>query len=229
MKSVGIIQPNYIPWRGYFDFIRRVDVFIFFDDVQYTKRDWRNRNKVRLKNGKSVWLTVPVSAKRDSLIMDVEIDYSENWLRKHLEALEHNYGKSPFFTNYFGEFKDLLQTTPSRISDLDILICRKICKWLGINTELVRSSDYNCEGIKDHKLIALAKAVEATHYLSGPSARNYIQPQLWKEAKIDLDYIDYPTYPSYPQIAEPFDPYVSVLDLLFMVGPEAPKFIWEDE
>lgn len=226
MKTVGIIQPNYIPWRGYFDFINKVDHFIFLDDVQYTKRDWRNRNKVRQKVGDSIWLTVPVNASRDSLIMDAEIDQSEGWVRKHLQTLENNYGKAPFFHQYFEGFKNVLESRPSSIADLDITLCRKICEWLSIDTELSRSSDYDCQGIKDRKLIALTQAVDGTHYLSGPSARNYIQDDLWTDAGIKLEYIEYPAYAPYPQISEPFDPYVSVLDLIFMEGPAAPAYIW---
>lgn len=228
MLSVGVIQPNYIPWRGYFDFISRVDLFLFYDDAQYTRQDWRNRNRIRLKNGQSVWLSVPVKAGIDSLIMDVEIDHSKNWVRKHLDTIQQSYGRAPFFRHYFGRFQEILHDAPPLLVDLDILLCRQICDWLGIRTELRRTSELGCQGVKDEKLIAMMQAVGGTHYLSGPAAKAYIRPELWQQAGIALDYIDYPAYPAYPQIAEPFDPLVSVLDLLFMVGPEAPRHIWPD-
>lgn len=228
MKSVGIIQPNYIPWRGYFDFISKVDVFIFLDDVQYTKQDWRNRNKIRWINGELKWLSVPVKAKTDSLIMDVEIDYSKNWMRQHLEVLKQNYGRAPFFDMYFDSFRQVLESEMELLSDLDIALCRLICSWLGIETELLKASDLDCTGIKDSKLIDMMHKVGGTNYLSGPAARAYIQPHLWDEAGLKMSYFEYPDYPAYRQISEPFEPFVSILDLLFMTGQDAPNFIWKE-
>ena len=228
MKRVGIIQPNYIPWRGYFDFIRQVDTFVFLDDVQYTKQDWRNRNKIRLKNGDLTWLTVPVRTGADTLIKDVEIDHKVPWVRKHLTAVELNYNKTPFFDMYFDPFRKVLEAGIPLLSDLDMELTKLICGWLGINTELRKSSDLQCKGTKDHKLIEMMQKVGGTHYLSGPAARAYIQPDLWKSAGIELSYIQYPDYPEYPQITAPFAPGVSVLDLVFMTGPKASEYIWGD-
>lgn len=226
MKRVGVIQPNYLPWRGYFHFIRNVDLFLFHDDIQYTKQDWRNRNKIRLKDGSSTWITVPVCAKTNNLIMDVEINYSEKWIRKHLNIIEQNYRKSPYFSQYFPPLSELLGLETRLLSDLNISLTGLICQWLGITTPLVRTSELNCVGTKDEKLINLMNRVGGTHYLSGPAAKAYIVPDLWTKAGIELEYIEYPAYPPYPQIAEPFEPAVSILDLLFMVGPNAPKYIW---
>lgn len=226
MKRVGIIQPNYIPWRGYFHFIHEVDVFIFLDDVQYTKQDWRNRNKVRQKNGDRAWLSIPVQASSQSLIKDVTIDYTKNWVNKHLSLIEQNYSRTPFFSDYFPTFETILASEMKYLSDLDIALCERICDWLGIETRLVRSSELNCGGTKDRKLIELVRKVGGTHYLSGPAAKTYIQPDLWQKAGIGLSFMDYPDYPVYPQIAAPFEPSVSVLDLLFMTGPNAPDHIW---
>jgi hypothetical protein len=229
MLSVGIIQPNFIPWRGYFDFIDRVDIFLFHDDLQYTKQDWRNRNKVRHLNGSTIWLTVPVKANTQSLIMDVEIDYSSNWISKHLNILRENYGRSPYFDKYFPAFKEIVSSRHRLLSDLDIALCQQVCDWLDIQTPLKKASDFGLEGVKDEKIIGLVQAVGGTRYLSGPAAKAYIQPDLWKEANLELEYIEYPSYPAYPQISEPFDPAVSVLDLLFMAGPDAPRYIWPEK
>ncbi len=226
MKRVGIIQPNYIPWRGYFDFVHRVDTFVFLDDVQYTKRDWRNRNKVRTGSGDLKWLSVPVKASRDSLIKDVEIDYSTGWGQKHLDTLKHSYGKTPFFEEYFEPLEEVLMSKMTLLSDLDIALCKLICRWLGVETELRKSSELGGLGKKDHRLIQLVQKLNGTHYLSGPAAKAYIQPGLWQEKGIGLSFMEYPDYPEYPQIAEPFESAVSVLDLLFMTGPKAPDFIW---
>lgn len=226
MNRVGVIQPNYIPWRGYFYFIHEVDIFIFHDDIQYTKQDWRNRNKVRTLSGDLVWLSVPVRAKKDTLIMDVEIDYSSGWVRKHLAILEQSYSKAPFFREHFMPFKELLEKKIPLLSDLNIEICYLVCDWLGIKTTLIKSSTLSCSGKKDEKLISMLRKVDGTHYLSGPAAKNYIQPHLWQEAGIGLEYISYPDYPAYPQINPGFEPQVSILDLLFMTGPDAPRYIW---
>lgn len=223
---VGVIQPNYIPWKGYFHFINSVELFIFFDDVQYTKRDWRNRNRIKVKNSESIWLSVPVRAKRGTLIMDVEVNNSENWARKHLSRLEQNYGKAPYFDMYFEDVREILLAEHHLLVDLNIALCQKICTWLGIQTELKKASELKCKGVKDDKLINMMQAVKGTHYLSGPVAKNYIQPHLWKAAGINLDYMEYPNYPEYPQISTPFETGVSVLDLLFMTGPDAPRYIW---
>ena len=150
---VGILQPNYIPWRGYFDFISQVDLFIFYDDVQYTKQDWRNRNKLRARNGELIWLSVPVKARSNSLIMDVEIDYGPNWTHKQLSFIEQNYGNAPFFRQYFDPFKDLLLSRTILLSDLNIALTKMICKWLDIKTEFVKASGLACSGSKDQKLI----------------------------------------------------------------------------
>lgn len=229
MRRVGIIQPNYIPWRGFFDFISRVDVFVFFDDVQYTKRDWRNRNKVCTRGGDPVWLSVPVSvASRDQLIKDTPIKYDEAWIEKHLGTLHHSYGKAPFFDTYFPIIEGIYAKKFEMLVDLDIALTRQICDWLAIQTEFAKSSDLPSSGHKDEKLIAVAKAVGGTHYLSGPAAKAYMQDQLWEDAGIALEYVSYPDYPPYPQINPGFTPQVSVLDLLFMTGPDAPRYIWPD-
>lgn len=226
--KVGIIQPNYIPWRGHFDFIRQVDTFIFYDDVQYTKRDWRNRNKVRMLSGESIWITVPVNARRDTLIMDALIDNSEDWQQKHLSVLKHNYGKTPFFGDYIGPLEATLRGDHKSISDLDVALCEQICPWLEIEAKTLRASTLQCTGSKDQRLIDLVKKIGGTSYLSGPAAKSYIQPDLWQEAGIELEFMTYPDYPEYEQIAPGFEPAVSILDLLFMVGPDAPRYIWGD-
>lgn len=229
MKRVGIIQPNYLPWRGYFHFIKEVDIFIFLDDVQYTKRDWRNRNRFRMLNGQTVWLTVPVESSQESLIKDVLIKYDSEWVNKHILTLQHNYKNSPFFNEYFEKIKNILRSDIKKICDLNIILTKNICSWLGIKTPLLKSSDLKATGSKDVKLIDIVKSVGGTHYLSGPAAKDYIQPCLWNKAGISLEYMNYPDYPEYRQISSPFDPAVSILDLLFMVGSDAPKYIWQGD
>jgi hypothetical protein len=226
-RTVGIIQPNYLPWRGYFDFINEVDVFVFLDDVQYTKRDWRNRNRIRTRDGRSVWLSVPVLGGTDQLINEAVIDASTGWHETHLATLTHNYGKTPHFRDYVARLRPVFERRHEKLSDLTIALTMEIAVWLGIRTEFVTASSLGATGVKDERLLELVTKLDGSTYLSGPAAAAYIQPQLWDEAGIELRFKRYPEYPVYPQIAEPFDPAVSILDLLFMVGPHAPEYIWD--
>ncbi|MFC1688484.1 WbqC family protein [Pseudomonadota bacterium] len=226
MKTIGIIQPSYLPWRGFFDFIHEVDVFVFLDDVQYTTRDWRSRNKIKTKDGKTIWLSVPITGGRHQLIKDVQIDYSTPWVKKHLNSLQHNYAKTDYFDLYYPKIKHLLYANFSSLSHLDIALTTKIAELLGITTEFMRASELNTTGSKDDKLVEIVKRLDGNSYLSGPAARNYLRPELWKEAGILLAYKDYSGYPQYQQISEPFEPNVSVLDLLFSTGTQAPEYIW---
>jgi hypothetical protein len=229
MRTVGIIQPNYIPWRGYFDFIRKVDVFIFLDDVQYTRQDWRNRNIIRTLDGRTQYLTVPVEGGINQKIMDVRVKNTEPWKKKHLGSLKQNYRKAAYFDRYFPEFTDALMEDYELLADLDIALTRLVAGWLGISTEFRLASEFGREGVKDEKLIDLVRAVDGSRYLSGPAATAYLRPELWQEADIELAFMTYGPYPDYPQISQPFEPAVSVLDLVFMTGPNAPAHIWSNE
>ncbi|TGN18263.1 WbqC family protein [Leptospira idonii] len=224
-----ILQPNYIPWRGYFELIGKADVFVFLDDVQYTPRDWRNRNQIKTKTGLQ-WLTIPVfqTSKFGQLIHEVEIDNSSKWFEKHLNAITHNYAKAP----YFKEFKELLdllyEGKLSNLSELDILSIEWISNYLGIKTKFVRSSQINNEGQRQDKLISICKSVGITTYISGPSAKNYIVPEKFESENISLIYQEY-EYPDYPQLNGEFVGNVTILDLLFNCGKDSRKFIFKEE
>jgi hypothetical protein len=226
VKRVAIIQPNYIPWKGYFDIIHAVDVFIFLDDVQYTQRDWRNRNRIKLASGGSTWLTVPTLGGRSQSIHEVRIDRTQDWPRKHAQALRHSYARTPFFERYHPRFVEIVSSSFERLADLDIALTKQICEWLGIERELRRSSEMGGAGTKDERLVDLAQEVAGDSYLSGPAARDYIVPKRFEDAGIALRYHDYAGYAAYPQISAPFDHYVTVLDLLFAIGPDAPDYVW---
>jgi len=224
-----VLQPSYIPWRGVFDLIHRADVFVFYDDVQYDKHGWRNRNRVKTPQG-TQWLTIPVKAKGNVsekvLVRDVEIDTRQPWAKKHLATLRQNYGKTPFFDRYWPANQGLYGSAPSNLADFDITTTRALAELLGIEgTRFVRSSDLAPSGDRNERLVSLLKKVSADHYISGPSAKDYIDEAMFREAGIGLEYIVY-DYPEYEQLHPPYDPAVTVLDLLFMKGPEAPSFIW---
>lgn len=228
MKKTAIIQSSYLPWKGFFDIINAVDVFVFLEDVQFTKRDWRSRNKIKMKDGTTRWLTVPVKGGRDQLICDVEISHDKDWRRQHLESCRHSYGKAPHFARYFDLLGEVFDRKPSLLSELNIALTKALCADLGIETEFVNSADLGIGGAKDDKLVGIVKVVGGDLYLSGPSARGYIRPEIFRDSGIELAYATYADYPEYEQISEPFEHFVSVIDLLFMKGQEAPKYIWEN-
>ena len=222
-----IVQPSYIPWRGYFDLIHRADVFVFYDDVQYDARGWRNRNRVKTPRG-SEWLTIPVNA-RGAQTEQIPISHiaiaPQPWARTHFETLRRLYAAAPHFADYLPWLEAAYAHPPALLADFTISTTIDIAGMLGITTKFVRSSALGVAGRKTDRLVAVCRAVGATEYLSGPSARDYIEPEKFAAAGIDLQYIDY-RYPEYPQLYPPFDPFVTILDLLFMTGGDAPRFIW---
>jgi len=230
--TVVILQPSYIPWRGFFHLIQKADTFVFFDDVQYDKRGWRNRNRIKTQNG-PVWLTIPANAKGSQtdniLIKDVPVVYDEDWAKKHWRSLQLNYGKAPFFKQYAPLVESFYQQRPVMLADFTISTSITLSETLGLkNKTFLRSSELEgVEGQKTDRLLSVLKKVGATHYISGPSAKDYIENDKFEAAGITLEYIDY-RYEEYPQLHPPYDPQVSVLDLLFMTGPEAGKHIWGD-
>jgi hypothetical protein len=226
MKKVAIIQSNYIPWKGYFDIIAAVDEFILYDDTQYTRRDWRNRNQIKTPQGLQ-WMTVPVEVKgkQDQKICETRVGGQE-WRRVHWQSLRHNYGKAPHFSMYAGLFEKLyLDANEVMLSKINYGFISTVCGLLGIDTRLTWSMDYAAHGSKAERLISLCEASGATHYLSGPSARDYIDPAVFSNAGIELEYMDYAGYPAYPQLHGEFEHGVTILDLIFNTGADAPRFM----
>ena len=227
MKKVAVLQSNYIPWKGYFDIIHDVDEFIFYDEVQYTTRDWRNRNII-IQNGKTQWLTVPVGADTTRSIVDVIISDSK-WQSKHYASLKHSYGKSKFFKKYEEFFHNVyLEREWDYLYKINRYLIEYISHdFLGIKTKFTDSRDYQTHGVKHEKLLSLVKAVGATTYVSGPAAKDYIITEDYEKAGIEIIWKDYSGYPEYHQNSEKFTHNVSILDLLFNVGDEAPYYIWK--
>ena len=221
---VGVIQSNYLPWRGYFDFIDSVDLFIFHDDIQYTKNDWRNRNKIKTANG-ATWITVPVHYKfTNQIISDTEIDYSQPWNKKQINMLDQWYKRAPHYHIYRDNLKELLEIKYTTISHLNIELIRWCMNILGIETNIILSSSLDLHGTKTERLIDILKKVDATEYLSGPSAKNYLNEDLFIKNKILLKY-KYYKYSNYPQIWGDFIDGLSILDLMFNVGGDSMKFL----
>jgi hypothetical protein len=221
---VAIIQSNYIPWRGYFDIIDDVDLFIIYDDVQYTKNDWRNRNKIKSQNGWE-WLTIPIKLmKLNQLIKNTAIDYSHNWQNKHEKKLYQNYSKADYFQSYIEKFIFLIGKNYSSISELNVVLIEWIMQILKIKTSTKMSHDFLLSNKKTARLIDLLTQVGASSYLSGPSAANYLDVELFQRHGIRLEFKSY-DYPPYPQLWGEFVGEVSVLDLLFNTGPEARRYL----
>jgi len=221
---VGIIQSSFIPWRGYFDFIASVDLFIFYDDVQFSKGSWRNRNLIKCQQG-TKWLTVPVRHQSlKQLIMDTEIDDRTDWRSLHLKHWASEYANTPYFEDVLNLLGTMGQHEDQTISQLNVRLIKAICAYLNINTPLMLSSELNAEGARTGRLINVLKAVGATSYLSGPSADDYLEKEKFKKASIRLEYKSY-SYESYPQLWGNFYGAVTVLDLIANCGPEAKKYL----
>lgn len=218
-----MIQSNYIPWRGYFDFIDDCDLFVYYDDVQYTHKDWRNRNRIKTDRG-PLWLSVPVLHGQDTLIQEARIDYGTRWLDKHVRSLRLAYQKAPHFRAYAPGFFDLLHGRAETISELNVRICAWIMAQLGVKTRTRMSREVGVAGDKAGRPLRIAQHLGATSYLSGPAARPYTDAQGFRAAGIKLEFKVY-DYPEYPQLHGAFEPSVTVLDLLFNCGPEARRYL----
>lgn len=223
-----ILQPSYIPWRGYFDQINRADIFVFYDDVQYDKHGWRNRNRIKNRQG-GQWLTIPVHSRgvvvENTPICEVEIDWHQPWNERHWRAIRENYAKAPFFKTYAPWLEEVYERRTAKLTDFTIPLTIEIARKLGIeHTRFLRSSELGMQGQKTDRLIQILTHLGASHYISGPSAQSYIEPEKFQAAGITLEYMEY-NYADYPQLYPPFDPFVTILDLLLMTGPEAPRYI----
>jgi WbqC-like protein len=225
-KKVAIVQSSYIPWKGYFDLIRQTDEFILFDDVQFTKRDWRSRNRIKTPQG-PCWLSIPVKVKglyrqaiKDTIVSDT------TWNQQHWRAIQFNYARAPYFKTYQEALADLfLGCTNVSLSAINYRFISGLCRLLGITTPLSWTMDYTLAPGKTERLISLCQQAGASEYVSGPSARAYIEAPLFEQAGISLSFFDYDGYPEYPQLHPPFDHYVSVIDLLVNTGPDALRYM----
>ena len=226
MKKIAIVQSNYIPWKGFFDMVAAVDEFILYDDMQYTRRDWRNRNQIKTMQGLQ-WLTVPVRVRGNyyQRIRDTEIDGCD-WVKIHWKTLLQNYRKAP----YFLEIADWLEphymaNSHSHLSELNRCLMEAICNYLNIKTKISSSTEYTlCDG-KTERLIDLCLQAGGDEYISGPSAQTYLQTSAFQKKGVKLTWFDYTGYPTYPQLWGEFTHRVSILDLLFNCGKNSSAFM----
>jgi WbqC-like protein family len=225
-KKVAIVQSSYIPWKGYFDLIRKVDEFIFYDDAQFTKRDWRSRNRIKTSNG-PMWLSIPVSVKGKYLqsIKDTEIS-DGSWNQRHWKSIRASYAHAP----YYRPLKDMIEEwflacTSRSLSEINRRLVAEVCRFLSIPTRLSLSMDYQLPDGKTERLVAMCLQAGADEYVSGPAARSYIDPSLFDRAGIRLTYIAYAGYPEYAQLYPPFDHQVSIIDMILHTGADAVAYM----
>lgn len=226
MKKVAIVQSNYIPWKGYFDMIAAVDEFILYDDMQYTRRDWRNRNQIKTPQG-AQWLTIPVQVKGKyhQTIRETEIDGAD-WAPAHWKTLAQNYRKAPHFTEIAAWLEPLyLGPQETHLSLSNRRFIEAICGYLGIRTVISNSWDYTLGEGKTERLADMCLQAKGTEYISGPAARDYIDKGIFTDRGIKLVWFEYAGYPEYPQLWGEFTHGVSILDLLFNCGKDAHRYM----
>ena len=223
-KKIAISQSNYIPWKGYFDFIAGVDEFVLYDDVQYTKRDWRNRNRIKTPQGLK-WLTIPVSGGHSHRINEVEVADTD-WYKTHWQTLRHMYGKASKFDEYAGAVEHLYSTANMPLlSDINHHFLTGINRLLGIDTPLSWSTDFNVIGNRTERLISICKQANADVYVTGPAAKAYLEVDMFKSEGILVEWMNYDGYKEYPQLHGDFDHAVTILDLLFNTGSDAINYL----
>lgn len=221
MTTVVVLQPGYIPWLGFFDQMRRSDVFVYYDDVQFDKHGWRNRNRIKSPAG-PVWLTVPVlnSGRHGQRICDVEIDNRSAWARKHVASIAQNYARAPFLSRYLPRLTELLMRRWELLVDLDLAVTAMLCEWVGLSRRIERSSALGIQGGQSQRLLDICLHFGADRYLSGDSARNYLDIESFAQNGLAVEWQTFP-HPVYPQLHGEFLPYLSILDLLMNAGEDS--------
>ncbi len=222
--TISILQSNYIPWKGYFDIIAKSDVFVLYDEVQYTKNDWRNRNIIFCQQ-RPTWLTIPV--KQDNLtqlICDTKTA-TNNWNRKHMNSILLNYRKSRGFDYFEDELSTMYDFSSEYLSEINAHFIKTICRLLNIKTKIIDSRELNLQGDRNEKLVDACQKLSATHYLSGPAAKSYLSVDLFDQSGIQLRWMDYSDYSAYQQSSHVFSHQVSIIDLMLNVGAEARSYI----
>jgi len=223
-KKVAILQSNYIPWKGYFDIINSVDEFVLYDTVQFTKNDWRNRNKIKTHQG-TIWITIPVKHSLSQKIYEIEV-LNNKWRKQNWKTLNLNYSKAKYFNKYKDIFENLyLNSNETFLSKINYKFICAINEILEIDTKITWSSEYNLKGEKSEKLLNICKQANTTEYISGPAAQNYLDTNIFEKENIKVTWMNYNNYKEYNQLYPPFEHGVSILDLIFNEGENATKFM----
>jgi hypothetical protein len=221
VTTLVVLQPGYLPWLGFFDQLLRSDVFVYYDDVQFDKHGWRNRNRIKSVSG-PLWLTVPIlhTGRHGQKILEVEIDNRRPWAKKQLASISQSYAKAPFLSQYFPELEDALLHAPPLLAELDITLVALMSKWVGIQRRIERSSQLGIEGGQSDRLLNLCKHFDANRYISGDAAKDYLDVPMFAANGVTVEWQGY-QHPTYPQLHGEFVPYLSALDLVLNVGPDS--------
>jgi hypothetical protein len=226
MKKVVITQSNYIPWKGYFDALAIADAFVIYDDMQYTKRDWRNRNQIKTEHGLK-WLSIPVevSGKYFQKINETKVS-DRNWNKDHLNQLKQHYKKANAYNSVLSWVEDLyMNCNFELLTHINEYFLKNICAYLGINANILRSEDFELAEDRTERLVSICKQLDGTDYYTGPAAKAYMNEQMFKEVGIAIHYFDYGGYQVYTQLHPPFEHGVSILDIIFNEGKDAIQYL----
>jgi WbqC-like protein family len=221
VRTLVVLQPGYLPWLGFFDQLLRSDVFVYYDDVQFDKHGWRNRNRIKSASG-PLWLTVPIlhSGRHGQKILEVEIDNRRPWAKKQLASIAQSYAKAPYLARYFPELEHALLNAPPLLAELDIALVNLLCKWIGIERRIERSSRLDVDGGQSERLLNFCKRFEADRYVSGDAAKDYLDVPMFAASGVTVEWQSYP-HPTYSQLHGEFTPYLSTLDLVLNMGPDS--------
>jgi hypothetical protein len=226
MKAV-ILQPMYIPWAGYFGLIEASDVFVFYDDVQFVRRSWQRRNRIKVPDGDFTWLTVPIEKDFGQNINEVKLKH-DGWSHSHWQSIEYSYSSTPYFSEYSDILHEVYQDQWDRLVDVNTELIGRLCDIFGITSEFKYSSEISPTGSKTNRLLSILDAVGADEYISGRNARDYIEEDKFEEAEIQLFWHDF-THPEYNQIHGEFVSHLSAIDILFHQGQNAGEIIRKAE
>jgi len=222
-KKIALLQSNYIPWKGYFNIINYVDEFIIYDEAQYTRRDWRNRNLIKTRQGLK-WLTIPVRVKGryKQTIRDTKVT-SKKWAEQHWKSIRYNYSIAKHFNDYRDVFEQAYKEASEMeyLSDINLLFISTINSFLGIKTKISQSSEYKLEGDRNQKIISVCRQTGADTYITGPAAKDYIKEAIFHKSRIKLEYFNYSNYDEYEQLFGSFRHNVTIVDLIFNTGDKA--------
>tara|TARA_A100001515_G_scaffold32192_1_gene25124 strand:- start:54580 stop:55278 length:699 start_codon:yes stop_codon:yes gene_type:complete len=226
-NKIIITQSNYIPWKGYFTTMKKATHIILYDNAQYTKRDWRNRNKIITPNGPS-WLSIPVDVKGKfhQKINEAKVK-DNNWSLNHWNKITENYRKAPYFKEYSVYFEELYLKELKNydyLSDINRVLLQRCISLLELDISILDSREFDIRGGKTEKLINLCNDMDANEYFTGPAAKGYMDEGLFEKNNIKLTYYDLDNFPEYTQMWQGFDHYVSIVDMFFNLGDQTIKY-----
>lgn len=222
MITTVIMQPTYLPWVGYFDLMEQCDVFVFLDSVQFARRSWQQRNRIKTSDGE-LMLTVPVASKglRDQLIGETRIDQTAAFEKKHVASLRAAYAKAPYYKNISSGYQAVVDKKHEKIADLNIELIEWLAGALGMQRKLIRSSSLVVSGKRSELLLEICRAVGADHYLSPPGSKEYLEEDALLGGNSDIKLLYHEYVPvEYSQLHGAFMPFMSAIDLVMNLSAE---------